>query len=201
MPPPFVADYVYAYFPIAYPQGTYVYYIPMDETFCGASGCYNTYTNAEIGPQINLVFGNYYQANTNGNLSYDYYSSTTLPPDTVPFTPYIMFVSVHNATDIDPQGNWGIMISKPGNYGTSSAPFWRLGGANIRILNIPGVTSAYLTNIIAQEIGHTYALGDCYGCQTYSTIMLSANTFLTDASATPQPCDLQQIHQTAYPPY
>jgi hypothetical protein len=112
-----------------------------------------------------------------------------------------MFTAVHYYDDVDPNGDSGIFASKWGNYGTRAAPIYALGGGNIRIANIPGPggDSAYLTNIIAHEVGHSNALGDCYNCQLYSTIMLTPNTFLTGSNATPQPCDLQQIHQTAYP--
>lgn len=197
MPPPFIKNYLGTNMPVAYPQNSQVDLVPMIETSCGSHGCYYTDANLEIGFQMNEVLSNYEAAGTNGYLQYPFYSNSAPPEQSIPATPFIMFVSVHYATDVDPAGDWGIATVSSGNYGTSITPVWALGGAVIRIFN-DTITTSYLTNIRAHEVGHTYALADCYQCQERSTIMLGSNLDLTGPNASPRYCDVQQIWATAY---
>jgi hypothetical protein len=189
MPPP----YLVGARPVAWPLGISIAYIEFNGIRCNGATCYPSNTSGRLGPQIED--GNNAWSNLANSYASFYLYGYTQPPvnTTLSFTPYIYWLAVNSPGEVDPQGDWGITTPEWHNYGTDSIPVWRVGSASIRVYGDMDVQ--YKANVVAHELGHTFALGDCPTCQLGSTVMYQpANT----ARSVPSACDIQQMNYTAY---
>lgn len=177
-------------YPAAWPTAAEVPYVEFAGYFCEADGsCYFTYWPTNLANDYAQVLSNW----SGFNISFsDAGSGAT--PDTHPTLKAILV----NPGDL-PGGANAETFEGYWSYGG----FWALGGVTQYFTNT--ITNDHFMQFVAaHEMGHTFALGDCYSCQTDTTVMVSGFNVPPFNSPTggltaPSACDSAQVTATAYP--
>jgi hypothetical protein len=157
-----------------------------------ASGTYFSYWPTNFGDDIAAALTNWQFGGTN------WFGSFVAGGTSVPLVrPWYVFYFVKPA-DL-PSGASGGSTAGMQNDGTGK---YVVVNASTSIRN--DITNDhYMRHVAAHEIGHSFALGDCYFCSLTTTVMTSATIVFNDPSnglLGPGPlCDVLQVNNTAYP--
>lgn len=191
-PPPLMVDpFGQGAFPNAWPRGATVPYVMFNGQFCNSdfSSCYWTIWPTNLSGDFVTAMHNYEVF----GISFSFYGTSQTPPD----HPSLKAILV-NPSDIR-DGAVASTTSGYWRYGTT----WALGTVTIYLRNT--ITSDHFLQFAAShELGHTFALADCYSCAVNTTVMVSGLNSpqfnsATDGLTAPSDCDAAQVFATAYP--
>ncbi len=195
-PPPWLAGST----PVAYPKYSNVRY-SYPVYICLSSGCYESgYSSGGTTP-IWTALNNWQSSNgttaNNSLITFSYWWEP-LPPDNTSSAAnsrgyYIPYVEIFKARAADMGGLAGSATGAFGVYAIGSPP-WITALMSGTILIADTAAGPTLTAVAAHEVGHLFALGDCYTC--IDTVMRSITSTSLHGPST---CDNQQVRQTAFP--